>query len=364
MSAAVAADGCQRKREVKIRQERYLLPCGARDCDVCGARWQQDQRVRAVAASEQLDGDVALITITAPGSSHFGWGPAGSYDSPKHQKLDWNRSARRRFRRLHLHAARPCRDWARAFGVTWRLHYRSWEYQKRKLLHAHLVLPYGTWEERWCTDLYLHRLYTLAASYDFGYVLGGDTDHNPARDGEPVVKPAGGAEVARYVCKYVASVGSGKDSMASVAQRTSKRGSVLYIDPRLMRASGVSMSTLRARRRIWARHPWARETRSAWRVACTIDALQRGNAPLTRASEDGVREQSSTRPGTRYVLGATGEVVTPTPAPPPLSAVDDVGPAAAPEEFVVVVLASVWLGDPERPELGPVRCQATVCRWR
>lgn len=349
------AGTCQRRREVKIRKERYEVPCGSRDCDVCGARWEQDQRVRAVAASELIGRDVALITITAPGRNHFGWGPAGSFDSPREQKLDWNRSARRRFRRLHLEASREVRRSAAFEFCDWRLLYRSWEYQKRGLLHAHLILPYGSFAERWCTDRYLLNLWNLADRYHFGYVLGGSRDYKPHHGGAPWVAPATGADVARYVCKYVASVGSGKDSMRTVAQRTGKRGSVLYIAPGLMRLSGVSMTTLRARRRIWARHPWARESVRAWRVACQIDALQRGNAPLSAGSEGGARELFLQTPGLRLVLGATGELVPPTSAPPPLRAVRDEVALPAEGPVAVAVLASVWLGDPNRPELGPVR---------
>lgn len=355
MNAPADSVVCQNPREVKIRHEQYRLPCGSRECAVCGARWEKDQRVRAVAASEQLEHGVALVTVTAPGKTHFVPGEYLTLGSRRAQMDDWNRSARRRWRLLHLRASRRVRPWAQALGADWRVLYRSWEYQKRGVLHLHLVLPHDTWEERWCTELYVHYLWSLARSYHFGYVLGGDDRDTPGWVREPNVPTAAAESVARYVCKYVASIGHGKDSMRSVAKRTAKRGSVLYIAPKLTRASGVTMTSLRARRRIYARYPWARESTAEWGIACQIDALQRGCSPLTRSAEGGARAVLTRSRGSLCLGAATGGVSLATAAPPPLCAVQDDHPPAGPPRRVVAVLASVRLRDPERPDLGDWR---------
>lgn len=353
-------DICQRRREVKIRDERYDLPCGARDCDVCGARWSQDQRVRAVAASECLEGAVGLVTVTAPGRDRFSWGPAGSFDNPAEQRREWNRQVRRNWRRLHLKASRPVRELARSNGIVWRLLYRSWEYQKRGLLHVHLVVPAHTDYHRACSELYLSRLWAYARSYDFGYVLGGDKRERPGWHRCPTLAIANAQEAARYVCKYVASIGHGKDSMATVAQRAAKRGSVLYVGLDLLRESGVTMTTLKARRRVYSRFYRGGTTTRDWEVACALDALQRGRAPLSRGSEDVVRALFSRAPGCRMVVSATGEVVMPTSAPPPLSAVRCPPPDRGVLDVREIALAPVRFHDPERPELGSWRTEVTI----
>lgn len=351
---------CPSPRDVRVRDERYSVACGSRECAVCGERWERDQRVRAVAASEHLGAAVALVTVTAPGRGYFSWGPAGSYDNPTEQMADWNRSARQRFTGLHRQASKEARRSARAAGCDWRLLYRSWEYQKRGALHVHLVLPFGTPAEREATGRYVNELHNLRDRWAFGHVLGGQRERHRDWSRPPRVAAAESSAAARYVCKYVASIGSGKESMRTVAQRSAKRGSVLYISPALTRRSGVTMTTLRNRRRVWARYPWARSSADQWRTACVVDAVQRRRAPLTTAGEARLAAAVS-RSGVESVLDAsTGELIERTAAPMPLVLVGTSPGCLRHGRLTVVSLASVWLGVPKRPELGHVRTEVVL----
>lgn len=347
--------GCDRRRRIKVREEEYEVPCGSRYCASCGVRWMGDQRVQAVAASQELDGGVALITVTAPGRAWLE-SVARARDIRLRDVLHWwNAHARARWRRLHLSASRPVRAWAALHAPGWRVLFRSWEYQKRGALHLHLVMPYGTPEERRVTDLYVWNLWSAARLHGFGFVLGGDRDETPGWTRAPTVVPADGPAAARYVAKYVASTGAGKEGMVAVAQRTAQRGSILYVSPTLTRRSGVTMTSLRARRRIWGRYPRARLSRREWEVACLLDAVQAGRAPLTPEAKDTIRRLCLRTGATLWVDAEDGVAEAPTAAPAPLKAVEDRTPWAGPRRAVVGRLASVLLRDPDAPWLGPTR---------
>lgn len=348
---------CPTPRTIEVRDETYPAPCGSRYCAVCGQRWQGDMRAQAVAATEHLPGGLALVTITAPGNAYFGSLDAWGMTPMPIRYERWNRSARRRWRALHLHAAAPLRRWAEKIGLDWRILFRAWEYQKRGALHVHVVVPYGTPDERRFTDAWVHNLWACAAEFGFGYVLGGDKKQQPAPGQEPKVVPADGPAAARYVCKYVSSTGAGKGSMVEVAQRTAQRGSVLYVSRTLTQASGLSMTTLRARRRIVARHPWAVESNAAWDEACMVDAVQRGRAPLTEDAITWIREAVRRTGATLWAGSNGGQLYPPTPAPPPRQMARTSHVNARPRSVLLLELASVLLGDPERPNLGGRRTE-------
>lgn len=346
---------CDRTRTVKIREEVYEVPCGSRYCPACGARWMGDQRVQAVAASEEIPTDVALITPTAPGDAvrdrimrQRGW-------SRKEFWSWWNGTAAERWRGLHLEASSVARRQCVAAGHDWRVHMRVWEYQKRGAKHVHVVCPMGSEPQRRATMLYVRRLSQAAAWWGFGMVLGGKKRRHerPGRVPRVARVPAGAA--ARYVAKYVAATGAGKDGLVTTVQRIAQRGSVLYISPRLTRASGVNMAKLRNRRRIWSRYRWARPTTRAWRAGCLVDAVQRGRAPLEREAVLALRRLSLRHDVRRVVDTATGEVVALTPAPRPLKADDSAAPRVGPGRLAAVALASVLVRDSQAPWLGPTR---------
>lgn len=351
---------CPDPRKIRVREEVYEGPCGSRYCPVCGMRWQGDQRVQAVAASEHLGGTVGLLTITGPGGAYFARAAAEEGGDTRIAVLRWNRRARREWRRFHLWASRPLREWAREHAPGWRVLYRSWEFQKRGVLHLHLVVPYGTPTERRVTDLYVENLHLGAQAHGFGYVMGGDTGRRPRWDRIPRVKPADGAGAARYVCKYVAATGAGKEGMVHVAKRTATRGSVLYISPTLTTRSGINMTKLRARRRIWARFRDEAGEVPDWDACCLVDAVQRGRAPLTRASVERIRRAARATGACLWVDASTGELRTPTEAPRPRQNGRTEPAAARGSTRLALALAPVLLPDPKRPQLGPWRTDARV----
>lgn len=346
---------CDRTRTIKVREEEYPVPCGSRYCPACGTRWMGDQRVQAVAACEQIPGDVALITVTGPGRRTAARCAAARGQSVADWWRWWNASAAARWRGLHLEASGAPRRRAKKDGATWTVEFRVWEFQKRGAKHAHVVAPMGTESQRTCTIAYVRNLAAAASWWGFGFILGGDKDERPEAHRAPRVPrvPAGAA--ARYVAKYVASTGAGKDNLVSTVRRVAQRGSVLYVNPRRTRASGCNMTTLRARRRIYARHKWARDSERGWAAGCLVDAVQRRRAPLDLTSMLALRRLSLRHDVRRVVDASTGEVVDATRAPRPLRADTSAAPRTGAGRTAVVVLASVLVRDPQRPELGPTR---------
>lgn len=360
MNGPESAGACGFPRQVRVRDEVWEVPCGSRYCGVCGLRWQGDQRVQAVAASEHLGGTVGLLTVTGPGGAYFAAAAAREGGDTRIAVARWNRQARRAWRRFHLWASRPLRAWAREHAPGWRVLFRSWEFQKRGVLHLHLVVPYGTPEERRVTDLYVENLHLGAREHGFGYVMGGDTARRPRWDRVPRVKPADGPAAARYVCKYVAATGAGKEGMVHVAKRTATRGSVLYISTTLTSVSGINMTKLRNRRRIWARYRDGDGEVPDWDAARLCDAVQRGRPPLTPEAIATIMQAARATGASLWVDADTGELCTPTDAPPPRQNGRTGPPTARGSTRLVLRLAPVLLPDPQRPNLGPVRTQAEV----
>lgn len=351
---------CEKRRTVKIRAEEYEIPCGGRYCEACGLRWQGDMRVCAVAASEHLGGDVALVTITAPGRDYFAARGREDRIHPRAALTAWNEDARPRWRRFHLWAARPLREAMQQLAPGWRVLMRSWEYQRRGALHLHLVLPFGTDHERAITTAYVWNLWSGARARGFGYVLGGDASERPGWDRCPRVPSADGGRAARYVCKYVASVGAGKGAMVDAVRRTAQRGSIVWISPSLTRRSGVNMTKLRSRRRIVGRYPWAVESAEHWRTACLVDSVQHGRPPLARAAIERIVQAVRRTGACTWGDAQTGEVRTPTEAPMPPQIARTAPVRWRWRKRLDLVLAPVLLPDPTAPWLGPIRTDAVV----
>lgn len=332
--------------------------CASRYCPVCGDRWQKDMRVMAVAAAEHVPEHVGLITVTAPGDEYFDdrdWQIVGG--RPVLERW-WNADARERFTQLHRDASKGPRDYAQGHGETWEVLFRAWEYQKRGLLHAHIVVPMGTPVQETASRLYLANLWSYARAHTFGYVLGGTKGTGTNWSTPPVLARASGKDAARYVCKYVASVGAGKEGMRDTARRTAQRGSVLYVARSLTRASGVTMTGLRNRRRIWGRYPWARAGGEAWEQARLIEAAQVGRPRLTDQAVQRIRLALSRTQACLLRVAGGGEVYSRIPAPPPPQNGRTPLPGPPRTGVVDAVLAPVLLRVPEGGSRG---LYATVC---
>ena len=342
---------------INARQERYRVPCGSRYCPSCGAKWAKDQRIRAVAAAKALTGDCALVTITGPGNEYFCPRARDGQRIVRSRKAWWNFTARERFEQLHRKASRAPRECAKYLGADWRVLYRTWEWQRRRVLHVHLVLPYGTKAERAATGDYVRRLWLAARDHGFGFVLGGDRDDEPGWSRPPKVKAMEVNAVAAYVSKYVSKAGDARNGMRSVARAAGMRGSVLHIAPKLLAASGVSMTTLRNRRRIWGRYPWARSSRRCWQEACVVDAVQRGHAPLSPDGVEAIRAACARGVPGRISLGARDPLREPTRAPEPLGLGGYDPWRTLPGRVLGAVLASSSVHVPEPENLGWIRTE-------
>lgn len=361
MSAADRPSGvCRRERTIRVREEEYRVPCGSRYCPACGLRWEGDARVVAVAASEHIGTRAALITVTAPGDDVLG-ALMREHGLRRREVIAlWNHTARVRWRALHRIAMRAARTMALRIGCTFRVLFRSWEYQRRGILHTHVVADAESHGQYECAEKYLEVLHDRGPDFGFGFILGGGRDDDPREGWPPPLRLADGPGAARYVCKYVASTGAGKDSMVTVAQRTAQRGSVLYVSRTLTGLSGATMTSLRSRRRVWSRYPWARGDAALWRGACRVDAIQRGRAPLDPAEAERVGRLVANAESVSWCDWTGEEQTGQTVAPPPGPIRHEPPPPVEQGTRVVLRLAPVLLRGGPPDHLGPWRSVAEV----
>jgi hypothetical protein len=223
--------------------------CRARCCPSCGVLWAGDTRVKLLAAADAYGEDVALVTVTAPGSDQLPWDGSRVDDRAAWR---WNASAPPRWSRLHRAAAQRTR---RRTGHPFKLVSGTWEDQKRGVLHRHLVVPMATPADRHASNVYAQELSRLAGAHGFGHVDRGRRRHG-VRQLERV--PAGHA--ASYVSKYLAK------GLVEVAKLAEAPSHLAYAGRHLTAISGVTMRTLRLRRLAWH---LARE-----RGICPMDALE------------------------------------------------------------------------------------------
>ncbi len=242
--------------------------CRARTCPSCGVLWAGDTRRRILANVEHYDGDVTLVSITAPGVDgvpfwwrqpdgrswvevpcwrawSIPWADRENRVADPTAAAHWNSTAAARWRRLHRAAASRAR---RRHGVLSLLGW-SWEFQKRGLLHKHVILGVNTPRERAAAQTYAEALNELRHRHGFGFVdRGRKVAGQSARHLEVI--PAGRA--ARYVAKYLSPLdGEGKPTLSETVTRAEVPPLVVYISRTLTGETGVTMRYLR-----WRRHAW------------------------------------------------------------------------------------------------------------
>jgi hypothetical protein len=214
--------------------------CRSRKCDVCGQLWAGDTRVRLLANINAYGGDVALITITAPGADVLPWADDSRCTVVPAARYRWNRSAPDRWRTLHQRSAQHVRRRAGAFTVL----AREWEYQRRGVLHMHVVVGMATPIERHRAHLYVQALDRRRELHGFGYVDRGKRGRDRKRTLEVV--PAGHA--AAYLAKYLAPSGAGKKALSETVREPDVPRLVVYVSRGLTGKTGVTMRNLRIRR--------------------------------------------------------------------------------------------------------------------
>lgn len=301
--------------------------CSKRSCAACGKLWLGDTSVKVLAACQSLTTAVALVTITAPGQDVLPWDETGRRVVPAVASA-WNATAPERLRALHRVAASAAREHARWNDTTWDLIARVWEYQKRGMLHAHMVVPCGSVAERDASEEYVRVLAAYAPAYGFGFVDRGRLPKSGPRRSSRRLEAVAPHRAGAYIAGYIVSTGAGKPGVAEVAARQGVPGAVVYVAARLTRATGITMRSLRARRRIVSAFPGCDETWTSWRAACLVDNLSRRRAPLTPDTRRTLYERARDLAWTDIVDLTNRTWLSPSAAAPParLRAVAVVGP--------------------------------------
>jgi hypothetical protein len=221
--------------------------CGARRCASCGVLWAGDTRVKLLRNIEAFGGDVALVTVTAPGDEQLPRDDEGMVLRPVARR--WNRQAIEEWRRMHRKAAQRAQRHARASGGAWRVIAREWEFQRRGVLHVHVVVPMATPLERLASQVYANALDELRHRHGFGYVDRG----RRTRKGSVwrrMLEVVPQERAARYLAKYVAGVKrDGRLAITETVLHPDVPGHVVYVGRHLTRATGCTMRSLRLRRR-------------------------------------------------------------------------------------------------------------------
>lgn len=317
MTAHDAAPGpCPAPRVVVRFGAESHVRCGRRSCTSCGVLWLHDTRIRTLAGVQAHGAPVALVTVTAPGVAVLPWDETGRLVDAEAAKA-WNDDAPANWSQLHRAAARPARALAREWGAEWRLLVKSWEYQKRGVLHLHLLVPVASRGEYLASERYVRELAHLAEAHGFGFVDRGKLQDGGGRRSTRRLAPVDAHRAAAYVSGYLASTGAGKGGVAEVARAQGVPGAVVYVAQALTSRSGVTMRSLRDRRRVACRFPVDGTDADAWEAACLIDALGRGLPPMTAEHRGALMQRALAEGWTHVVIVPTGEVRGPTPAPAP-----------------------------------------------
>ena len=200
--------------------------------------WAGDQRVKLLVNVAAYGGDVALVTVTAPGRDQL---PYDGEMVERTARYRWNRSAPRRWRELHRAAAQIARRKHGRFALV----ASTWEYQRRGVLHRHVVVGCGTPRERAAADTYAQALYELRQAHGFGFV-----DRGRKHGGRRSLELVPAERAGRYVAKYLSPLGEhGKPTISLTVREPDVPPHVAHVSRRLTMGTGVTMRSLRARRR-------------------------------------------------------------------------------------------------------------------
>lgn len=211
--------------------------------------WAGDTRKRVLANVAAYGGDVALATVTAPGQAVLPWDGTDARMVERVAARRWNHGAREQWRCLHRKAAQRASRFSKRHGGAWGILAKSWEFQLRGVLHAHVVLPCGTPLERMASQIYVEALAEMAAAHGFGYV---DRGRKSKQGGvwrrRLEVIPA--ERAGRYVAKYVAKLGVGGEGLqlGPTVSHPDVPPQVVYVSRRLTASTGITMRSLRLRR--------------------------------------------------------------------------------------------------------------------
>lgn len=229
----------------------------ARACPGYSELWAGDVRVKIFAAvrayaeavPDQVEPQVRLLTITAPGTeAGLIWDQEKCRHLGDHRhsgKLGcrvaaapaaaWNERAPIWWRSLHHEASQAT---LRRTGARPRLLVRTWELQRRGMLHVHPVVGCSTARERASAEVYTQELARRASRHGFGYVDRKTQLRNPVA-------------AAAYLSSYFVAGKKGKLTLRESVTTGSMPPSIVYVQPELSQRSGVTMRSLRLKRYLW-----------------------------------------------------------------------------------------------------------------
>lgn len=200
--------------------------------------WAGDQRKKLLVNVASYGGDVALVTVTAPGRNVL------PYDGPmveRSARYRWNRDAPARWRALHRAASQIARRRHGRFALI----AATWEYQQRGVLHRHVIVGCRTAAERAAADTYAHALHELREQFGFGFV-----DRGRKHGGKRTLELVPADRAGRYVAKYLSPLDAttGKPTISATVREPDVPPHVAHVSVKLTQTTGVTMRSLRAMR--------------------------------------------------------------------------------------------------------------------
>lgn len=197
--------------------------------------------MRVIQNTESYGGAVALVTITAPGDDRLPRDEHGQVGDL--ERREWNQSAPDRWRSLHRAAAmRSRRGGHRLSLLAW-----SWEYQRRGMLHKHLIVGVETAAELAGAHAYVAALHELRHRHDFGFV---DRGRKRSAGGGRALEIVPALRAGRYVAKYLAKRENGVLTVSETVLAADVPPLVVYVSRALTAKTGITMRELRWRRHV------------------------------------------------------------------------------------------------------------------
>lgn len=258
--------------------------CKRRTCPGYARTYLGDQARRVKANLAAWDGQVCMVTLTAPGKDVLPWDvrkclhPAGVRCSGRlgcrvhvGEAARWNADVTARLGALLKVARENTRRWSRrnGGGEVVVLAYVL-EAQERGVFHPHVVLGYRTGRDRAALDVFRGHLKRARGEYGFGR---GSAGFDAGKAGW--FPDAGKA--ASYISKYLRSDGrkaSIVPLLANVGAWCSERlVRPVYVNPKLTRLTGVTGAYLRWRR--WCFVAWGRRDLPADDAMITLYRMAR-----------------------------------------------------------------------------------------
>jgi hypothetical protein len=211
--------------------------------------WAGDVRKKLLVNVQAFGGDVALVTITAPGAEVLPWEKSGERLVQRDAARHWNRTARTEWTRLHRKAAQRAGRHAKRGGGRWAIVAQSWEFQKRGVLHKHVIVPMATAADIAASHEYVRALDDMRHRHGFGFVDRGRRSGRGPWGRRLGVVPQ--QRAARYLAKYIAAVEQdGKLALSETVTHPEVPGHVVYVSRRLSARTGCTMRSLRLARLI------------------------------------------------------------------------------------------------------------------